>query len=167
MSGNERWQWGTANFSNVFSYLAYGSADVIAHQLCRIDQELDLAGCVQAMLYCSRQSCRAPQSVWEGAELHCDSTGNSTCVFGPIKRLKSQISVYFGGLNLKKGGVFFLLHADIQCPYRHHPGLAPHAIYTHCAHTLHRHISQQRWKANNTRRGFFDPCEAPSGADAE
>lgn len=49
--------------------------------------------CVQTMLYCSQQSSRAqpPQSVCEGAELHCDSTGNSTSVFRPIKRLKSQI----------------------------------------------------------------------------
>lgn len=35
---------GTENFPNVFSYLAYGSGDVIAHQISSIDQELDLVG---------------------------------------------------------------------------------------------------------------------------
>lgn len=35
----------TENFSDLFSYLAYGSGDVIAHQISRIDQKLDLVVC--------------------------------------------------------------------------------------------------------------------------
>lgn len=122
-----------------------------------------------------RRCCTAPSRVpglsphsRAGREQSCTGTQQETPrVFsaqlsGGIHRFRFILGVE----SLKKRRFLFT-----SCRYpvslRHHPGLTPHTIYTHCVHTLHRHISQQSWKTNNTRRGFFDPCEAPSGADME